>query len=102
MSTLRCVSMAPLGKPVVPEVYWMLTTSCGLTAAARRSRSASLTADARARNSGHDHIPGRFADLILITRRSLGHLLDASSPHPHVASSGHTLASKSKYCVVLN
>ena len=28
---LRCVSIAALGKPVVPEVYWMLMTSVGLS-----------------------------------------------------------------------
>ena len=27
IKTLRCVSMAALGNPVVPEVYWMLMTS---------------------------------------------------------------------------
>ena len=26
---LRCVSITPLGRPVVPEVYWILATSSG-------------------------------------------------------------------------
>ncbi|MNT48623.1 hypothetical protein D3C72_1854140 [compost metagenome] len=29
MVRLRCVSIAPLGRPVVPEVYSCSTTSCG-------------------------------------------------------------------------
>ena len=32
LSRLRWVSITPLGEPVVPEVYWMLATSPGLTA----------------------------------------------------------------------
>ena len=34
---LRCVSSAPLGDPVVPEVYWILATSSGLVATAPTS-----------------------------------------------------------------
>ena len=37
---LLCVSITPLGKPVVPEVYCMLHTSFGRTRAARRAISA--------------------------------------------------------------
>ncbi len=36
-------SVAPLGNPVVPEVYWMLMGSSAERAAAARSRSASST-----------------------------------------------------------
>ena len=38
-SRLWWVSMAPLGLPVVPEVYWMLTTSSGPHSAWRWRRS---------------------------------------------------------------
>ena len=33
-TTLRCVSIAPLGKPVVPDVYMMVASSSGPTSAA--------------------------------------------------------------------
>lgn len=33
LRTLRCDSVAPLGTPVVPDVYWMLIGSSGLNAA---------------------------------------------------------------------
>jgi hypothetical protein len=38
-SRLACVSTAPFGRPVVPEVYRITAGSAGATAAARRSRS---------------------------------------------------------------
>ena len=36
-SRLRWLSMAPLGEPVVPEVYWMLATSSGVAASSGKS-----------------------------------------------------------------
>src|SRR5690606_32921565 len=41
-SRLRCVSAAPFGVPVVPEVYWMIARSsvCGLGADAGRGADA--------------------------------------------------------------
>ena len=36
---LRCVSVAPLGKPVVPLVYWMLMGSSGASPSARARSS---------------------------------------------------------------
>ena len=32
LTSPRCCKKAPLGKPVVPEVYWIITASLGLTA----------------------------------------------------------------------
>ena len=37
---LWCDSVAPLGKPVVPEVYWMLIGSSNDSVAARSRRAA--------------------------------------------------------------
>ena len=52
-STLRCVSVTPLGKPVVPEVYCRFTGSAGRVAASRAARSSSETRAAPARKSAH-------------------------------------------------
>ena len=41
---LRWLRVAPLGKPVVPEVYWMLIGSCGSSDAARVRRSSGADA----------------------------------------------------------
>ena len=38
---LRCVSVAPLGKPVVPLVNWMLMASCACSSLATCGRRAS-------------------------------------------------------------
>ena len=40
---LWCESVAPLGKPVVPEVYWMLIGSSNCSAASRAASSSSAT-----------------------------------------------------------
>ncbi len=45
-------SIAPFGKPVVPEVNWIWARSPAV--GARRSRAASSTSSASARNSSHD------------------------------------------------
>ncbi len=37
---LRCESVAPLGKPVVPDVYWMLIGSSGRSVASISSSAA--------------------------------------------------------------
>src|SRR5579863_4381466 len=50
LTTLRCVSSTPLGKPVVPEVYCMFVTSSGDTAMSPTGRDA-------ARNSFQDEVP---------------------------------------------
>ncbi len=48
---LRCDSVAPLGKPVVPDVYWMLIGSSDASDASRAARSSSLDACARRRGT---------------------------------------------------
>ncbi len=52
---LRWLSVAPLGKPVVPLVYWMLMASSGSSCALRRSgcsTETSLPALSRPSQSG--------------------------------------------------
>ena len=44
---LWCVSIAPLGKPVVPEVYWMLMTSSKSSEACRSTSASGETRVAR-------------------------------------------------------
>ena len=46
---LRCDSVAPFGKPVVPEVYWMLIGSVTDRLANRSAKSCALTPVAASR-----------------------------------------------------
>ena len=54
---LRCDSVAPFGKPVVPEVYWMLIGSVLANAACRATSSAGVTSPARSRSSSQSAVP---------------------------------------------
>ena len=58
---LRCDSVAPLGKPVVPEVYWMLIGSV-LTSVACRSRS-SPAGTAAARSAAQSGVPRKITSV---------------------------------------
>src|SRR6266480_1160034 len=55
---LWCVSIAPLGKPVVPEVYWMLIMSSKSSEACRSARASDATRSAQANASLQLSIPG--------------------------------------------
>ncbi len=70
---LRCDSVAPFGKPVVPEVYWMLTASSGDSEAATSATRASSSSDGLAVSSAHS------GDSNSTTSRRSGHLGRASS-----------------------
>jgi len=50
--------MAPLGKPVVPEVYMMRARSCGRTARCRASSVLTGTLSPAASKSCHSFAPG--------------------------------------------
>src|SRR5260370_11423821 len=81
--------MAPLGKPVVPEVYWILTTSSELAAAWRRCSSAGEAFVASRQNALQLSMPGGFVSLMLITWRRAGQTAEGRLP---AASSGQTSA----------
>ena len=49
LTMLWCESVAPFGKPVVPDVYWMLIGSSKSSSASRARRSPPGRASARAR-----------------------------------------------------
>ena len=49
---LWCESVAPFGKPVVPEVYWMLIGSSNWSDASRAASSASPIARAAGEQRG--------------------------------------------------
>src|SRR5918911_706576 len=59
--------VAPLGKPVVPDVYWMLIGSSKVSSAARSATCSADTARPLASSSSHDVAQGR---------RRRAHLLD--------------------------
>ena len=63
---------APLGKPVVPEVYMKKTGSSGSTAAARVARASSSTPPDAVSNSGHETAPECFSFETVITARISG------------------------------
>ena len=69
---LWCVSVAPLGEPVVPEVNWMLIGSSNCSGA-RKRRSAALRSPARrAPSSSKREGAGNASPPIWITERSAG------------------------------
>ena len=53
---LRWLSVAPLGKPVVPEVYWMLIASLVSSVAARAASSSSVTDSPAATSSAQSSV----------------------------------------------
>ena len=59
LTRLRWVSSTPLGEPVVPEVYWMLTTSWPRRGGAR-SRIAACEHGVPRRLSEPNHVLGRW------------------------------------------
>ncbi len=63
LMTFRWVSMTPLGKPVVPEVYCMFMTSSKLSSASRLSRSSRLTPPASSSIWAYLNMPGVSARL---------------------------------------
>ena len=88
---LRCVSVAPLGKPVVPLVNWMLIASVFLRPAAIGSIRASLGLP-RASSSVNRSMPGCSspspATSIHTTERRVGTRAEVNSPAFAVADSG--------------
>ncbi len=50
-------SVAPLGKPVVPLVYWMLIGSSNCSSADRASSTARSTVAPEATSSSHSDVP---------------------------------------------
>ena len=60
---LWCVSVAPLGLPVVPLVYWMLIGSSGSSAASRSARDRPLDVAAGGEQLGPDAVVGAAGTL---------------------------------------
>ena len=58
---LWCESVAPLGKPVVPLVYWMLTGSSKATSAARARTSSVEIALPPSSSSSHSGVSKKIA-----------------------------------------
>ena len=85
---LRCVSVAPLGCPVVPEVNWMLIASSERSVGPMAASCARLSAVARPANSPKFSMPGVAASPSRITQRNCGSVADCSWPGVLAASSG--------------
>ena len=54
---LRWLSVAPLGKPVVPDVYWMLIGSPGSSTLIRSRSACSVTSAPPATSSSQSGVP---------------------------------------------
>ena len=54
---LRWLSVAPLGLPVVPEVYWMLIGSSGVSAASRSATAPPGTDSPSANKAAQSSVP---------------------------------------------
>ncbi len=50
---LRWVSVAPFGNPVVPDVYWMLIGSSGVSRASRSASATRSTSSAGSHSASH-------------------------------------------------
>ena len=85
---LQWVSITPLGKPVVPEVYCMLITSSEARPAAAFARGPSGACAPSRRSSGVVYMPRCFSGPMKITDRSLGNRAEASVPLSQSFSSG--------------
>jgi len=85
---LKWVSITPLGKPVVPEVYCMLTTSWGDNPSCRRRYSSSSTATLMASTSFQEYIPRCFSGPMNSTLRRCGNRSERSRSRGCVLSSG--------------
>ncbi len=83
-----CVSITPLGKPVVPEVYCMFTTSWGSSVAWRAANSSSETMAERARISGTEYMPRCFSCPRNMTRLRWGKVSLCMLPRSCLRSSG--------------
>ena len=90
LTTLRCVSMTPLGNPVVPEVYCMLQTSSGTTCAAMRCTSSSGTDSARSKACSMLRQPGMSKPTVMTLRKNGSFLQCSGSPGSLVAISGQS------------
>ena len=90
LTTLRWVSMTPLGKPVVPEVYCMLQTSSGLTSAAMRRTFSSGTSSARSKACSKVRQPGIWKPTVITLRRKGRRLQRSCSPGVVAAISGQS------------
>ena len=84
---LLCVSVAPLGKPVVPLVNWMLMGSCASSVAAT-SATAGSSALPRAFQSAKRSMPCCSASPSVTTSRNSGRRAARSSPGAQLFSSG--------------
>ena len=82
------VSITPLGKPVVPEVYCMLITSWQVRLAEARASSSSLVWEPRRRSSCVLYIPRCFCGPMKITLSSRGNRALRSRPRSQDFSSG--------------
>ena len=87
---LRCVSITPLGNPVVPDVYCILHTSSGLTSDARRRTSSLGMRVARESICSHVRQPS-ISKPTVTTLRKKGRFLEYKGlPGSSVLSSGQS------------
>ncbi|MDR8832122.1 hypothetical protein FEQ02_03182 [Burkholderia pseudomultivorans] len=102
LTTLRCVSVAPFGLPVVPLVNWMLIGSVDASVAPSASSAVASTASRpRAITSAKRNMPAGATSPIDTTMRRLGTRAACRSPGVAVASSGARVCSISTYADVL-
>lgn len=102
LTTLRCVSVAPFGLPVVPLVNWMLIGSLAESVAPIASSSAGSTARRpRAITSAKRNMPAGATSPIDTIVRRLGTRAACRSPGVAVASSGAMVCSISTYAELL-
>jgi hypothetical protein len=80
LTMLRCVSVAPLGAPVVPLVNWMLMGSRASSPAVISSSAVFGTFAPRASNSRKVSMPGVGTSSMRITQRSSGSRAAFSAP----------------------
>ncbi len=86
--TIRWQCIAPLGNPVVPEVYMMKAAASGSTAAARFRRSTSSTCSPARTSALQSRISGRGSAAATTTRFHRGNLASRTSPARAVSSEG--------------
>ena len=90
---LWCVSVAPLGDPVVPLVNWILTGSSNCSVAASAASVPRWRAPPIRATSSKGIVPGQAGPPIWITARSCGSRAACRSPGGDFASSGSSVFS---------
>ena len=90
---LWCVSVTPLGDPVVPLVNWMLTASSNCRRLAERSEFVAVARAAHARHCLERDGARAAGPPIWITARNCGSRAACNSPGAAVASSGSSVFS---------